>query len=663
MIQYIVAAGVGALLGKMRRTKSFAKGGMTPQQAEMGFQKRMNALYQFLDRADLEMSRGGDWGAASWVLGEAKTEAFLMRKYATFMGRGDAITRLKADIEALQENLDQLYRDVAFEITSRRYNTEGPLVGISAAQRRLANIQEQFSETIGEGIRNSFERGGLLDEEDVKDWLYDMGVDYEDLMENAGMDLNDIQDQYIGLVFDPVRALWARSQGDLDAMDEYAKGGRTKKFEPGDMYSKNFNYNGMLRYAESIDPKKTSLDEMRKFAESAEDVNYHDLATPIYRILDIKEDPEAYKRSMIVELRQGINNYYEQMGVKKRVDLIGNFAKGGRTRKFQPGQMYSKNFNYKGMLKYAEGVNSKTPRDEMEKFAESAEDVNYHRLANPTFNYLRVDTDPDYLVKRYIFELRSAVNRYYQQQGKKKRIDVYKHFERGGEVDLSDKTRANYAPKNIKTDLFIARENLQDEERAKERGRMDVAEAYRENAAEAVKDALEVVPYLQSAPAEEDLEQLLSVIESGGDAMTEVQRVIDTYQNVSNPFRYSSGYRKEVFPYYAKGGKTQGYNDKLDESLGSREGAGSTKEQDRRDRRDESEAMEKSMGRRKYAAVDTMDIEDRMMEKGGKVSKFDKLANAVAAQYRKKGFSDEKAQEIGDGTAAKVYREQQAKKS
>ena len=56
-------------------------------------------------------------------------------------------------------------------------------------------------------------------------------------------------------------------------------------------------------------------------------------------------------------------------------------------------------------------------------------------------------------------------------------------------------------------------------------------------------------------------------------------------------------------------------------------------------------------------------MESNEMAEGGRVSKFDKLANAVAAQYRKKGFSDKKAQEIGDGTAAKVYREQQAKKS
>ena len=73
----------------------------------------------------------------------------------------------------------------------------------------------------------------------------------------------------------------------------------------------------------------------------------------------------------------------------------------------------------------------------------------------------------------------------------------------------------------------------------------------------------------------------------------------------------------------------QGYDDKLDESLGMRKGAGRTKKQSRKDRRDESAGMEKSMGRRKYAAVDTMDVGNRMMEKGGKSSRHSNLVILV----------------------------------
>ena len=65
---------------------------------------------------------------------------------------------------------------------------------------------------------------------------------------------------------------------------------------------------------------------------------------------------------------------------------------------------------------------------------------------------------------------------------------------------------------------------------------------------------------------------------------------------------------KTRFPY--KAGKSagkkkkQGYDDELDESLGARHGK---KSQSYKARRKESEGMEKAMGRRKYAAVKTMD--------------------------------------------------------
>ena len=87
---------------------------------------------------------------------------------------------------------------------------------------------------------------------------------------------------------------------------------------------------------------------------------------------------------------------------------------------------------------------------------------------------------------------------------------------------------------------------------------------------------------------------------------------------------YRDGYKSEKDAYnnlidylksYAKGGKTQGYNDKLDESLGNTKGKRSTKEQNYKDRRNESEAMEKKGGKRKYARVKTMDKGNRKKRK------------------------------------------------
>jgi len=66
---------------------------------------------------------------------------------------------------------------------------------------------------------------------------------------------------------------------------------------------------------------------------------------------------------------------------------------------------------------------------------------------------------------------------------------------------------------------------------------------------------------------------------------------------------------------HAKGGKTQGYNDRLDESLGNRNSVEPIMKQSFKDRRNESEAMEKKGGKRKYASVKTMDKGSRKKRK------------------------------------------------
>ncbi len=71
-----------------------------------------------------------------------------------------------------------------------------------------------------------------------------------------------------------------------------------------------------------------------------------------------------------------------------------------------------------------------------------------------------------------------------------------------------------------------------------------------------------------------------------------------------------NGVRSNVrFPYASRtkkstGGKSQGYDDRLDESLGARNGK---KSQSLKARRDESKGMEKAMGKRAYSSVSTMD--------------------------------------------------------
>ena len=70
----------------------------------------------------------------------------------------------------------------------------------------------------------------------------------------------------------------------------------------------------------------------------------------------------------------------------------------------------------------------------------------------------------------------------------------------------------------------------------------------------------------------------------------------------TRPYKSRFGGRKAM--KHGKSAKKQGYDDRLDESLGARHGK---KSQSYKARRKESEGMEKAMGRRKYAAVKTMD--------------------------------------------------------
>ena len=73
---------------------------------------------------------------------------------------------------------------------------------------------------------------------------------------------------------------------------------------------------------------------------------------------------------------------------------------------------------------------------------------------------------------------------------------------------------------------------------------------------------------------------------------------------------------KGMKKYQAGGMEGQGFNDRLDESMGARNGP---RMQGMKARRDESEGMEKAMGRRKFAGNKSMDKAMPRMKKGGKV--------------------------------------------
>ena len=120
---------------------------------------------------------------------------------------------------------------------------------------------------------------------------------------------------------------------------------------------------------------------------------------------------------------------------------------------------------------------------------------------------------------------------------------------------------------------------------------------------------------------------------------------------------------EEVVYGYAKGGEMkQGYNDRLNESLGNRDGAEDMMMQSYKDRRDESKGMEKSMGRRAYQSVGTMDRNNDpddlygAFEKGGEVKRYGILiSDSVFDENGDFIFQDDNA-ETGFKTEKEAYK-------
>ena len=86
---------------------------------------------------------------------------------------------------------------------------------------------------------------------------------------------------------------------DKDGHDVYA-GGLKEAFEPGNMWSNDFDYNGMLRYSVNMeipeDPNALQgmLETLKNLYESYTDVNYHTEARDLGNAIDYIEDSMTF---------------------------------------------------------------------------------------------------------------------------------------------------------------------------------------------------------------------------------------------------------------------------------------------------------------------------------------------------------------------------------
>jgi len=84
----------------------------------------------------------------------------------------------------------------------------------------------------------------------------------------------------------------------------------------------------------------------------------------------------SYARNTVVE-----NQEEGYMGTQygSSEDMAIDMVKKGITERYQPGDMWSPNFDYKGMLKAAANLSVSSPEELMQNISDSFEDVNYHR--------------------------------------------------------------------------------------------------------------------------------------------------------------------------------------------------------------------------------------------------------------------------------------------
>ena len=86
---------------------------------------------------------------------------------------------------------------------------------------------------------------------------------------------------------------------DKDGHDVYARGLK-EAFEPGNMWSDDFDYNGMLRYSVNMeipeDPNALQgmLETLKNLYESYTDVNYHSEAQDLGNAIDYIEDSMTF---------------------------------------------------------------------------------------------------------------------------------------------------------------------------------------------------------------------------------------------------------------------------------------------------------------------------------------------------------------------------------
>ncbi len=99
--------------------------------------------------------------------------------------------------------------------------------------------------------------------------------------------------------------------------DEFAAGGKVKKYKLGDKWSEDFDYRGMLEEGLKADTS-WSIDNLEKLKRSFTDVNYHSQGGILYKAI------EAMKAENVKEANDLMNQFHQKVK-----DELAEFAAGG----------------------------------------------------------------------------------------------------------------------------------------------------------------------------------------------------------------------------------------------------------------------------------------------------------------------------------------------
>lgn len=623
MIQYLIAAGIGAILGKNARKKKYARGGTLEQSSRNSFRYRLDSAGKHLDEADTILSRKGDHQGAYGHLVAAHIDGMGMKD---MVRRRSHFYKGTPAMEGLLNQFEDVITDLIIHVEDVKdidgYNPDKALRRIGAAQRILASVEGEHEK---QGQRK-MAHGGRLDEEDIKDRLYDMGVDYDELMEQ-GEDLDAIQDQYLGFVYDPDTNTWGRG---------YDKGGVTlQAINPKHQSRVNRAMKHLLKY--------NDLNDQRDRADDDGD-------TKLYNKLD-RQCEVAYDKFL---------ETIDELPKREKEQIMGSnfYAKGG---KLDLVHVYDDD----GSLFGTGSVESMDGDKVLVRFdSQSVKEFDKDKV-RPVMAHGGKTQGYNSRLDESLGSRRGAGRS--KEQGRKDRRDESEAMERSmgrrkyaavGSMDKGDRMMAEGGQtERLKKALdvyddLLERYGLTDDD-------VFVSEGYGEISwTDAINGKMSKGLFKSPETAYEDVNRYLRREYGQGKKMARggvtdlATETLKKWNEVHSEKQFNRKIEKNrAFDAFKKANNV---DVKADQRVAKVFVDG-----------DEvgfalliSNTTGKPLKRLKFISS---------MAKGGKtkrkeVSSFDKLAMKVAARYRAEGKSNEKAMEIGRGTAAKVYREQQAKK-